>query len=76
MIIEKSCRMCGEINQMVLTEAEGLQFDEWKYENKLIQDCFPSFNPMEREFLKTGYCPDCQSLFFGTDYKSDRIKKC
>ena len=28
---------------------------------------------MEREFIKTGYCPDCQKELFGTDYTSDDI---
>ena len=61
---------------MTLTKDEGMQFNEWMYKHKLIQDCFPSFNPMEREFIKTGYCPDCQTLLFGTNFDSDRIKKC
>lgn len=73
MKIEQICPMCGEKHQMELTKDEGLRFERWEYEGLLIQEAFPGFNPMEREFIKTGYCPDCQSLLFGTDYKSERI---
>ena len=76
MIIHKECPMCSKRYRMTLTKDEGMQFNKWAYEGLLIQDCFPSFNPMEREFIKTGYCPDCQLLLFGTNFDSDRIKKC
>lgn len=75
MILEKQCPMCEGIHKMTLTKDEGLAFERWECEGLLIQDCFPSFNPMEREFIKTGYCPDCQSVLFGTDFQSNRIKK-
>ena len=39
----------------------------------LIQDLFPELNPVEREFLKTGYCPECQKLLFGNG-KTKRIR--
>lgn len=76
MILEQECPMCGKKHQMILTKDEGLQFERWEHEGLLIQDCFPSFNPMEREFIKTGYCPGCQSLLFGTNFDSNRIKGC
>lgn len=30
-----------------------------------IQDLFPELNAVEREFLKTGYCTECQHMLFG-----------
>lgn len=74
MELERECPMCGKIHQMTLTKDEGLKFEKWEYEGLLIQDCFPDFNPMEREFIKTGYCPYCQKLIFGTECDSKRIK--
>lgn len=73
MKIERICPICEQKHQIILTKDEELSFVSWKCEGLLIQEAFPGFNPMEREFIKTGYCPDCQSLLFGTDYKSERI---
>ena len=39
----------------------------------LVQDCFPDYNPAEREFIKTGYCIKCQKKIFRKKYTSDRI---
>ena len=30
-----------------------------------IQDLFPELNAVEREFLKFGYCVECQRMLFG-----------
>ena len=67
MNIVKNCPMCG------VTLAFGLTDDEYvAFRNKgqrFIQDVLPHFDKVEREFLKTGYCPDCQSLIFGSSYE-------
>ena len=70
----KQCPMCGEWHFIELTPEmdEGLQ--RW-FDGEFIQDALPMLNPMEREFIKTGYCPECQKLLFGTEYKSDLIDK-
>ena len=34
----------------------------------LIQECLPTLNKCEREFLKSGYCTKCQELLFGNGY--------
>lgn len=53
-----------------------MELDKVCYEAYLsgmsVQDAFPHLNPVEREFLITGYCPDCQKLLFGNGV-SDRI---
>lgn len=35
---------------------------------ELMQEIFPEMDPQKREFIKTGYCPDCQELIFGSKY--------
>ena len=70
--IIQECTMCGEVN--------SIQADEKRYRKLInredfVQNLFPEYNPMEREFIKTGYCPRCQKLIFGTDYTSNRIRK-
>lgn len=30
-----------------------------------IQDLFPELSMVEREFLKNGYCTECQDMLFG-----------
>ena len=71
--IWKECPMCGSSKTMRLT-AEDVRGVERYNAGALAQDAFPSMNPMEREFMITGYCPKCQSLLFGTNFKSERIK--
>lgn len=35
---------------------------------------FPDMDVQKREFIKSGYCPDCQKALFGTEYdRSDFI---
>lgn len=67
------CLMCGETHTMTLTDEEQKAYTEYITKGGLIQNYFPHMNPMEREFIKTGYCPSCQSLLFGTDYTSEKI---
>ena len=39
-----------------------------------IQDRFPNMDAQKREFIKSGYCPDCQKALFSTEYdRSDFI---
>ena len=68
------CPTCEEKWGIKLTDKEWKRYGEWRwYKSVMIQEALPKLNPMEREFLKSGYCPECQSLLFGTDYKSKKI---
>lgn len=70
MNVTKLCPMCGEGNVISVDVV-----DYNKYCNgTLLQNAFPKLNPMEREFVKSGYCPNCQRLLFGSDYASELIK--
>lgn len=66
--VVKRCPMCGRHGYMMADEDRvdmiGLV---------LIQNLFPELNPVEREFLKTGYCPECQKLLFGNG-ETERVR--
>ena len=71
MDIVNTCPMCGSTHWMRIN---GEQYEKYKYGGVLIQDAFPELDPFEREFIKTGYCPECQELLFGTTYNGSKIK--
>lgn len=66
MIVVRLCPMCGAIAQKDLNITETQLF---KYENsmELIQNIFPNLNKREREFIKLGYCDECQDDLFGKE---------
>ncbi len=70
-LVTKECSMCGQETNLKLldSEIEGL---ERYFSGELIQECLPSLNKVEREFIKSGYCSDCQELLFG-DGSSKRL---
>lgn len=74
--ISRGCPMCGGTYDIFLSEVQrGKYFLYWNREIDFIQDALPELNPMEREFLKTGYCPPCQRLLFGNNLRSRIIRK-
>ena len=74
MKVKQVCPMCGQEYEMeVVGEAED-NLCMWMSGKLLLQEALPDLNPMEREFLKTGSCPDCQAVLFGTDYVSTSIQ--
>ena len=76
--IYMTCPMCSEINYINFETLDEIKrYDKYKNGEGLIQDIFPEFTPFEREFIKTGYCVDCQCLLFAKErpQKELRIKK-
>ena len=67
------CSMCGKDSRMKLSDEELQTFRHYLSGDTFIQDCLPSLNRCEREFLKSGYCSRCQELIFGND-KTERIR--
>ena len=57
--------MCGEIHFVKLTDVEYDQYKKYIAYGSLIQNALSNTIPTVREFLKTGYCPECQELLFG-----------
>ena len=64
-IVKKECPMCGEIHFVKLTDVEYDQYKKYIAYGSLIQNALSNTSPTVREFLKTGYCPECQELLFG-----------
>lgn len=68
------CPMCSGRWSIELNEDQERRFFEYKHSGKLIQDALPDLNAVEREFLKLGYCPECQKEIFDCD-ETDKIHK-
>ena len=70
----KECSMCGQKTYLRMTEEEENQWRKYACFGGHIQDRFPDMDVQKREFIKSGYCPDCQKALFGTEYdRSDFI---
>ena len=69
--VYKTCPMC---NKDCYIAVNGKDYTKYTW-GGLIQDCFPYLDSFEREFIKTGYCPDCQELLFNNKYKGNKIKE-
>ena len=71
----KECPMCGQKTYLRMTEEEENQWRKYVCFGGHIQDRFPDMDVQKREFIKSGYCPDCQKTLFGTEYdRSDFIR--
>ena len=71
--VAQTCGMCGRESYLELTDSELEAYRGYLAGGQLIQECLPSLNRCEREFLKSGYCTDCQEMLFGNG-ESERIK--
>ena len=70
----KECPMCGQKTYLRMTEEEENQWRKYACFGGHIQDRFPDMDEQKREYIKSGYCPDCQKALFGTEYdRSDFI---
>ncbi len=71
------CPMCGTSNTLEVNREEAEMIARYGSGRQLIQDALPQFNAGEREFIKTGYCGECQELLFGNKLlkKSPRYNK-
>lgn len=70
-IVKKECPMCGKTHFVKLTEVEYDQYKKYIAYGSLIQNALSNTSPTVREFLKTGYCPECQELLFGESEQKD-----
>lgn len=61
----KACPMCGYESKLFV---DTDKYYHYMHSKELIQDVFPELNPAQREFIKTGYCSECQHLLFGSRY--------
>ena len=65
--IRKVCPMCEREVILCLTRQQTKELEEYQRYGGLIQDRMPSLDRFGREFLKTGYCPECQEMLFHTE---------
>lgn len=63
--IAMECPMCGKVHKININEDQSERYERYLRKEGLIQDLLPEFNPVEREFIKSGYCPKCQEMLFG-----------
>lgn len=71
--VAQRCDMCGRKSRIKLTDDELEAYRGYLAGGQLIQECLPSLNRCEREFLKSGYCTNCQEMLFGNG-ESERIE--
>jgi hypothetical protein len=64
-LIRETCPMCRKLYGFRLEDGEEYAaYVKYTYGNNLIQDIL-LFNSFEREFIKSGLCPNCQEILFG-----------
>jgi len=71
-----NCPLCGATYCLYLPEKildKCIDYKEGRAEG-LIQDYLKELNACEREFVKTGMCPNCQDMMFASGVKSTRLK--
>lgn len=64
MLINKICPMCKKNAFLRINSDQKKEFKSYACYGGLIQEKLKSFNDFEREFVKTGYCPECQNGLF------------
>lgn len=74
----KKCPMCGKWSTLDLTEGEYRVYNKYlirkAYRSVAIQDMLPDFSATMREWVMTGYCPECQEKLFGNVDKSKFVE--
>lgn len=68
------CPMCNKWHAMELSMEQAEKFHNYLCGYGTIQEQFPELNRVEREFLKSGYCPSCQEMLFGNG-KTEKISR-
>lgn len=72
--LSKKCPLCGNTAYLRMTAEEEEQWADYTCYGGLIQEKLPDIDPQKREFIKNGYCPDCQEHLFDAKYdRSDFI---
>ena len=65
MLINKILPQCvGKVLFLRINSDQEKEFKSYACYGGLIQEKLKSFNDFEREFVKTGYCPECQENLF------------
>lgn len=71
----KLFRKCPMCKRAMTVQVDDTGFTKYSFAYGItIQDAFPDYNPAERELIKSGYCFDCQSILFGTNYGPEHVQ--
>lgn len=65
--IKRTCPMCGRTTGLKEDETMAAEHRHYAMCGGSIQDELANFDAFEREFIKTGYCPNCQEMLFGKE---------
>ena len=71
-IVEKQCPICGKVTYMVIDAENYDQVMEYMValyfntKRKVVQKALPFLDKFGREFIKSGYCPECQEDLFNS----------
>lgn len=66
-LIKKTCPMCGGVTKLKENSTMAAEHRHYVLYGGKIQDELIDFDAFEREFIKTGYCPNCQEMLFGSE---------
>ena len=66
------CPLCGKVSFVDVDESAWNAYEA----GALIQDAFPTMDPMTRELLLSGMCEDCQATFFEEDDEDECDEDC
>lgn len=66
-LIKRTCPMCGRVIGLKEDETMAAEHRHYAMYGGSIQNELTSFDAFEREFIKTGYCPNCQEMLFGKE---------
>lgn len=67
------CPFCRQESRMVLPIEYLKRYESYEQGMGSVSRMFPMLNPVEREFLMTGYCISCQRELFDNNLTSDLI---
>ena len=65
MTIIRTCPMCGKVNAIKVADALKPYIDRYNTGIGYIQDI--PLPAEQREFIKTGFCMECQEVLFGVE---------
>lgn len=74
MELEKQCPICHKWYMLELSNEQSRKLYEYNRGNGLIQEIFPELSKVEREFIKSGFCPECQAMLFYNEMEAGGIK--
>ncbi len=73
-VVSMPCPICETIHTLSVTQEEQLVYALMNHSSESLQDLFPQLNAGEREFIRSGYCGECQKLMFGSDLLAESAR--